>query len=185
MNRLYPALFALALGMMAAFPVAAQPAAKASLTEESIRTFYQQSADVIKKPYAEYLKFLKDAMTDDYIVVSRTKVMFPGAPPIKNTETQNKSMLLESAPVAHKSSKNARIATEIKKIELTPGGAFAKVTSITTIRNMIITVKAGKDFIADSHVECRDEVVLSPKDLIQTSKSVCDLEITLNPGQSL
>ena len=186
MKRLYPALVApFAVLVIIAATARAQSPAQPALAESAIREFYRENTDSMHRSYPEYLAYLKKSLAADYHGRAAMKIKFANRPAISISETQTRQTLLDHARHNYESMKGATCTENILRIEVAADGRSAAVTTRAAIRGQSVPDQGGRELIADSRGDCRDEVILSARDGIQVRKSECAIETTVTEGQSL
>ena len=168
--------------LLAVSPVRAAPA---SLTEEAIKAFYKQSADIHKGSFQDYVSFMTRAMADEFTMTDTATILMEGKPPTVTKNRESKLSFLAHVRIAYDGLKGAEITETVKKTEIAADGKSAKVFEEEMVRNISVRVSGGGQYFGNGKGECEDEVVLTDSGQIQVRKSVCKSRIFVSKGQSL
>lgn len=154
------------------------------LTQERIRTFYQQSKDVQLKEKEDVLSFIRTHTHEDATFEINMIIHTKGMQTQKQHEILDKKKLLDDTEKSLEIGRVKKIEENVISIDIEKDGRKAKVKdSIYTLSKLRIPSPGGS--ITTVHVEqtalCDDEVVLTDDNIIQISKSVCNVETTAKP----
>lgn len=156
------------------------------LTEESIRKFSHDTTTASKKPYDEYIEFIKTTTHSDF----NGKVSMSIRMPDNSVETSpepmalNKTTMISTGHAAYNSIQKATIEIIISDIQISPDKQSATVKSEVIVNNQEITT--GEPPIttsADSKATCTDELIFTAGIGVQLMKSDCATELTMKPPQ--
>lgn len=173
----------LAFSLLALSPISAiaqdTSATASTLTDKSIRAFYQKSIEAYKSDYPSYYKFMDESLTSDSVCTTVSRITAPGrTEPLTQKETQNKAQLLASARQVYDSMKGSSLSNNVISITIAADGKTAEVKDETRVDGMNMTgIKASV------HGICDDTLVLSNDNIIQIAKSSCTSEVSVIPAQ--
>ena len=165
----------------------AQAQQPAALTNENIRIFMEDSAQSYQKPYDQFLSMTKTMTHDSY--KSRMLMTFHNGneAPVQVPVDMDKQMLLQTARQGYDSMKGASLQYDIQDIHIHPNGKSATVKSTMVIKNQNFQITEGsmQTTLADSTVNCVDELVFSADKGIQFIKSDYTSDVTIKQEQEL
>ncbi len=149
------------------------------LTEEAIRAFYKQAADVQIKGSTETLAFLEKHTHENARNELHMRTRMEGQPPQKTTVISDKATVLKETKEAYEKGNVDSIETEIIEVDIADDGQSAKVIEKTS-SDFTLSISETKTLLIASKQSCDTEVVLTAG-VVQTKESECDVEVNVKP----
>lgn len=149
-----------------------------NLTDENVRSFYDQSKQVHTKSYHDYAAFMSAHTTETATITLNMTNHLPGGKEQKQTLIMDKDKFVASLPENYRFSQGAKVEHKITNIDIAPDAKTAIIKDVTFISNSIMAPTARGEVKLDVQTQssCEDQVVDTPGEVIKIQKSTCTSE---------
>ncbi len=167
-----------------AVPICVAHAGDASLTEERINAFYEESLAAQKAGLVETIGFLEEHVHENSTTVINTISHMQGAPQNKQAMTLNKQELLRETEKGRQAMDLKSIENKILSVTVAADGRSAQVKD-TTYSTLVLKMPGpgGQpvQFNVEQSMLCDTEIVLNDANVIQNKNNVCNSEVNIKP----